>query len=336
MYSVIVFGASEFIRSMLNGKMKIIHVVDNNSSLHGSFFLGHEVQHPNSIRGLAVDILLIGTHQTEEVVCDANSLSVAYKVTYNPKDFGFVPGLESLQQSESYKPFVSVIMPTYNRSPTLPRALRSLCGQSYKNLELLLVDDGSEDNTEQVASSFIEIASFKVNYIKIYKNSGVSVARNTGLKEARGEIIAYLDSDNAWHHRFLEIMVNLFSLSGKSTGYCGLNLWRDSYARCSVRSEAFNFERLCARNFIDLNVFVHYSRCLNSAGLFNENLTRLVDWDFIMRLTQLYPPFYSPLVLCDYDDRGSQSRITTTENWDSNLKIIQELRQERVAKVTRP
>lgn len=94
----------------------------------------------------------------------------------------------------------SVVIPTYNRAKMLAQALESVLSQSYAPLEILVVDDGSTDDTSDVAERFGK----HVRYIR-QDNAGVSVARNRGIKESRGDIIAFLDSDDAWEPEKLEI-----------------------------------------------------------------------------------------------------------------------------------
>ena len=107
---------------------------------------------------------------------------------------------------------VSVIMPTYNRVDIIGRAIDSVLKQTYDNFELIIIDDGSTDNTEtSIKDKYDEyIQNGKIKYIK-QKNSGVNIARNNGLSKATGNIIAYLDSDNYWMDTYLEKMVSALS-----------------------------------------------------------------------------------------------------------------------------
>src|SRR5262245_47409787 len=95
--------------------------------------------------------------------------------------------------SEAPRGLVSVLVPTYNRSKLVRRAVESALAQSYRRLEVLVVDDGSSDDTRQV----IEGMDPRVRYIR-QANAGVSAARNRGIAEARGEFVAFLDSDDEW------------------------------------------------------------------------------------------------------------------------------------------
>ena len=97
---------------------------------------------------------------------------------------------------------VSVIIPTYNRAKFLPGAFLSLSSQTYKNFEVIIVDDGSSDNTDTVLSELIDGASFPVRVEK-QSNKGPAGARNTGIKLAQGDIIAFFDSDDAWDSNHL-------------------------------------------------------------------------------------------------------------------------------------
>jgi len=95
-------------------------------------------------------------------------------------------------------PEISVIITTYNRAQLLEQAIESVLAQSYKNFEVIVVDDGSEDETSRI------VKRFKVKYI-FQKNSGISKARNTGVEFSKGRLIAFLDSDDLWKPEKLKI-----------------------------------------------------------------------------------------------------------------------------------
>jgi glycosyltransferase involved in cell wall biosynthesis len=98
---------------------------------------------------------------------------------------------------------VSVVIPTYNRAKFLPLAFESLSAQSYSDFELIIVDDGSTDDTAAVLNSLISAASFNV-IVKKQKNQGPAEARNTGLQFVKGDYIAFFDSDDSWDNNHLE------------------------------------------------------------------------------------------------------------------------------------
>jgi glycosyltransferase involved in cell wall biosynthesis len=107
---------------------------------------------------------------------------------------------------------VSVIIPCYNSSKTIGRAIQSVIEQTLRPAEILLVNDGSEDNTLEVLLEFQNLyGSDWIKVISLEQNSGVSIARNTAWDLASQEYIAFLDADDSWHHRKLEIQYNWMS-----------------------------------------------------------------------------------------------------------------------------
>lgn len=103
---------------------------------------------------------------------------------------------------------VSIIIPTYNRKHLLPRAINSVLRQTYQDFEIIIIDDGSTDGTEEMIKN--EFDNSKIRYFKFDVNRGVSEARNKGLDEAGGEFIALLDSDDEWFEHTLEKVVDTF------------------------------------------------------------------------------------------------------------------------------
>ena len=97
---------------------------------------------------------------------------------------------------------VSIIMPSYNTAGFISETVRSVLAQTYENWELIIVDDCSTDNTDEVVSRFLD--DKRIKYIKNEKNSGAAVSRNRALREAKGKWIAFLDSDDLWESEKLE------------------------------------------------------------------------------------------------------------------------------------
>lgn len=108
-------------------------------------------------------------------------------------------------------PLISVIIPTYNRARMIKRAVESVLAQSYKNFEIIVVDDGSTDGTKEALSEYINKGEIK--YI-LQNNAGPGVARNNGIQKARGELVAFLDSDDEWMPDKLEKQVKVFQQKG--------------------------------------------------------------------------------------------------------------------------
>jgi glycosyltransferase involved in cell wall biosynthesis len=217
-------------------------------------------------------------------------------------------------------PAFSIVMPTWNRAQTIGHAIRSVLAQSYTRWELLVCDDGSTDGTDAVVTDLVgeHLRSGRVRYLRL-PHRGVSAARNAGLRVATHDWVAYLDSDNAWHeHMLLITAAGVARSPERRTAYAGLRVHDAEKNRVFERCRGFDWARLAQSNFIDLNVFAHERRLFDQLGGFDEGLTRLVDWDLILRYTRVYPPKFSAVVLADYYLRRSLNNITLTERLDTN------------------
>jgi glycosyltransferase involved in cell wall biosynthesis len=192
----------------------------------------------------------------------------------------------------------SIIMPVYNCEDTLERAIRSVLDQSHRNFELIVVDDGSSDGSYALARQFED------ERIRLLRSEhrGVGAARNRGLREATGEIIAYLDSDNMWTSDFLRRMAVFMSSRDLSCGYAAVEMRDDSGAVSGYRGLDFDWNACLDANYIDLNTFCHRRSLYLERGGFDEALRRTVDWDLILRFTKGMKVGYAPFIGCVYSD----------------------------------
>jgi glycosyltransferase involved in cell wall biosynthesis len=111
-----------------------------------------------------------------------------------------------MQVYKQYKPIVSIIMPTFNRANYLKRSIESVLNQSYNSWELIIVDDGSSDNTFQIVDEYI-LKFEKIRYMK-HSNKRPALSTNAGILASCGELIAFLGSDDEWKPEFLEQRIN--------------------------------------------------------------------------------------------------------------------------------
>lgn len=191
-----------------------------------------------------------------------------------------------------HAPLVSVIMPSWNRAFTIGEAIQSVLEQSYPNWELIVCDDASDDRTSEVVRGFDDP---RIRYMKFLKSNGAG-ARNKGLRQARGDYIAYLDSDNLWHPLFLDLMLRrLMANPGHPIAY---SAYLDTVTEgAKVRLDGIprpNFRpiRLSSKNFMDLNSIVHHRRVYDWMGGFDSTLPRLQDWDLALRYTSIFRPLF--------------------------------------------
>ena len=112
---------------------------------------------------------------------------------------------------------VSIIMPSFGTAPFIAESIESVQAQSYKNWELIIVDDCSTDNTDEVVKQFL--SDERIKYLKNEKNSGAAVSRNRALREARGKWIAFLDSDDLWMPEKLEKQIHFMEKNGYHFSY---------------------------------------------------------------------------------------------------------------------
>ena len=221
----------------------------------------------------------------------------------------FVARMRAHAAAMSDPPTVSVIVPTKDRARVLPTAIDSVLAQTYRHLELLIVDDGSTDDTAEVVAGY---DAERIRYLP-QANAGVSVARNRGLAAATGELIAYLDSDNAWVPEFLEVMVAFLDAEGLRAAYAGLELRTDD--GIEYRGRPLHREALRERNYIDLNTVVHERALTDEIGGFDEALRRVVDWDLLIRMADATDLGYAPFLGAHYDASDERDdRITGVES----------------------
>ena len=190
---------------------------------------------------------------------------------------------------------VSVIIPTFNRGYCIEKSITSVLQQTYENIELIIVDDGSTDNTEEIVLS---IEDSRIRYIKVDGNKGANHARNLGIKESKGQYIAFNDSDDIWNLKKLEKQMKLMLSLDDSYGVVyslfdkyknnilverGPNL--ESYGEQLI-GNIYNF--MLGTMFIAAPTLLIKKEVFENVGLFNEELKRLQDWELLLRIAQKY------------------------------------------------
>lgn len=247
--------------------------------------------------------------------------------------------------SESRKPLVSIITPTFNRGYIIGRAIESVVGQTYPNWEHLIVDDGSTDNTAEV------VAGFKDPRIKYLtrSNKGPSAARNTALSVAQGEWIAYIDSDNELFPNYLDVMVeNVTAQSGSAfaitAGKRTQELYKDG-EMIDFIDDSHDFPASLTAHDIglrthhfDINGFMHSKAILESGIRFDEEMISMEDWDFAIQIAEQFPDgfVYVNDSLFHYHQRyGTDGLVSNAEygDWANAFdRIFQKHKDKKVLK----
>jgi glycosyltransferase involved in cell wall biosynthesis len=210
-------------------------------------------------------------------------------------------------------PKVSVIIPSYNRAGMIGRSIKSILKQTSSDYEIIVADDASTDNTEEVVKSFNDE---RIVYFRLDKNSGQCVSRNLAIKKAKGEYIGFLDSDDEWLPTKLEKQLKLFKNSqdpNLAAVYCGF-IERDEVLN---RTYIINRGNRRGNLYKDLlkgycpstpTMFLVKKKALLSVNGFDEDLPTFVDYDLWLRLAQLDYTFDfvdEPLII-KYEHQGEQ------------------------------
>ena len=210
-------------------------------------------------------------------------------------------------RGDRINPKVSIILPSFNRAYLLPRAIKSILNQTFQDFELIIVDDGSSDNTEEVLNSFKDK---RIIYIRHDRNKGASAARNTGLKVASGEYIAFQDSDDEWIPDKLEKQIKVFEAAPSEVGVVYTSFWKylNNNEKIYIPNpkiklkEKYIFKELLKHNFIGLPTAIIRKECFEKVGRFDEELSCLEDWDLFIRISRYYQFMFidEPLLLSYY------------------------------------
>lgn len=192
---------------------------------------------------------------------------------------------------------VSVIIPTYNRAELLKRSIQSVLEQTYSDLELIIVDDGSTDDTEKVVSA---LNDSRIRYIK-QKNQGACVARNLGIDNARGEYIAFQDSDDVWHRNKLEVQLEALIKNNADVVFCKMDRIRNGKKNkfpINNFKEGFFTKDICPFT-------ISTQTLLGRAEVFKDErfdplMPRWQDFEILLRIVQKYSLYCIDKSLADY------------------------------------
>ncbi|MFK0401603.1 glycosyltransferase [Microbacterium sp. NPDC090225] len=214
----------------------------------------------------------------------------------------------------------SIIMPVWNRGGAMRKAVDSILAQSWEDWELLIIDDGSWDDTVAVA----ELLSKRDSRIRLIRQDhlGVCAARNAGIAEATGEFIAFLDSDNTWKPHFLRDMVTTMKRESLTSAYATIAL--DDGETVRFRYGSPDPKSLILGNSIDLNTLVARKDVVLEVGGFDPTLRRAVDYDLILKLAAHSPITHVPTLGAHYDNsEDAADRISTTEaiGWNTSVRL---------------
>lgn len=227
-------------------------------------------------------------------------------------------------------PKISVIIPTYNRADLLPRAINSVLNQTFKDFELIIVDDGSTDNTKEIVSEYLKKDN-RIKYIYQENSGGPAKPKNVGIKNSKGKYIAILDSDDEWFPKKLKIQLDCYEKNlNNNIGLIG----------CGGIKISKNEKKYIQPNyFLPIKSKELLERCIpfssssilikrsvfNTIGLFDENFKSADDRDLYIRINQLYNFIFvqKPLFYYFIHDNNISSKDNKDLRINEQEKIIE-------------
>lgn len=208
---------------------------------------------------------------------------------------------------------VSIILPTYNRAHVLKKSLDSVLKQTYKEFEIILVDDGSTDDTKELVESYQD-ARIKYYYIDI--NQGAAAARNYGLERASYQYIAFQDSDDIWYEDKLEKQMAVLMNTPEEVGFVYHKICYDmGDNHCAILpSEELAVEQkngniyaqMLYDNLVPCPSILMRRSCFEAAGKFDTELKALEDYDFALKLARVSKAVFLDEILLEalYSEDG--------------------------------
>jgi len=199
---------------------------------------------------------------------------------------------------------ISVIIPTYNREKLISKSIKSVLNQTYKKFEIIIIDDGSTDNTKKEIG---KIKDRRIKYIKLPKKTGASNARNVGIKAATGDYITFQDSDDILHHNKLQKQIKNIIKNKSNFDFCKICVHNNKTHKYIIptnkteiqinKGNIYN-ELLNNGNFISTQSILVKTSCIKNYQ-FDNNMPRLQDFDLLLRLLPKVKVSYTNEVLVD-------------------------------------
>lgn len=219
---------------------------------------------------------------------------------------------------------ISIIIPAFNRTELLKRAAESVLSQSYQNFELIVVDDGSDDDIGKLISSLKN----DIIYIK-QKNKGPAAARNTGIKASRTKLLAFLDSDDWWDKEKLSTQINKMNKNPSYLISHTQEIWykNGKLLNQKKRHKKFHgyiFDKCLPLCVVSMSTVIVRKELFDIVGLFDENLPCCEDYDFWLRTSINHPLLLidKPLTLKEGGRKDQVSYIYRTGMDKYRIKAI--------------
>jgi glycosyltransferase involved in cell wall biosynthesis len=216
-------------------------------------------------------------------------------------------------------PLVSIIIPTYNRQELVARAIKSAQKQTYKNIEIIVVNDAGPDVGEIITSA----ADQRVKYVTHEVNKGLGAARNTGIKYATGEYLCFLDDDDYFFPYHIEILMNaIFRYNVKVVYSDASRAWvKDNmvYRRDIPYSLEYDYKLLLCQNITPVLCVLINREVLKESGVFDETLSVYEDWDLWIRIGASYKFKHIKKTTCEFTWKTDGTTMSSSRDGFNTL-----------------
>lgn len=215
---------------------------------------------------------------------------------------------------------ISIIIPSYNRADTILKSVQSVLNQTYNNIEVIVVDDGSTDNTRAILQ---QIQDPRLKYV-YQENAGACVARNNGIDHARGDYIAFHDSDDTFRPTKLEDQLHALREKGADVVFCAME--RHNYYSETIFPQIE--EGFKSQHEILIGQYISTQTILGKKEVFLNNrfdpkVKRMQDYDLMIRVSSQYKVFFLKKVLVDVVvQNDSITKLATNEKTEKNLEYL--------------
>lgn len=236
----------------------------------------------------------------------------------------------NLKQS-NFNPLVSVILPVHNCEENILDIINSVVNQTYDNLELIIVDDGSEDNTLKLIKS---IDNPRINLISNKNMAGFASCRNNAVNSINGEYVFYIDMGNLWDCEYLSTMMGLFLLIPDADAvYSGQYIYNEGFKDLmGIVFGSYNKSLLYNNNFISISALGHKKNVFEKI-CFDDSLDSLEDYHFILSIAKYFKMYSAPFLLSKYQSANFHKIWGLNKKMDvSQIKSIHEKLDNNVFK----
>ncbi len=226
---------------------------------------------------------------------------------------------------------VSVIIPTHNRGDVICRSIESVLAQEYQDFEIIVVDDASTDETK---AKIEKMKDFRVRYIRSEKKVGANGARNIGIHHAKGEFIAFQDSDDVWHADKLKKQLHMLEHQDVSVVFCRYNrkqldggeqiIPNANFTKAQLQNDLKKI--LAQGNVIGTPTLILKKECFDKIGNFDNTLSRFQDWELALRFVQVFKVGFVDEVLMTAHEMNTCITKTKEYQLESMLMITKKHR----------